>query len=554
MLKSGFQPNIEVTDPNLLFGQNGPNGLLDHLVSKLQLGTNIQILGERRIGKTSALKCAAVNLLNKSPRLLPIYINYRQHGNIKGYDNAHRLLLAYIHASIVQYLPSFVEIAESKFGFERSNNAKLVFGLLEAASIHEVERYIEQYIDLLNEHNYGVILLFDEYESMMTSTFEGVSGSFFFIRDLSAKGPVNSGHHKPLTYLISGSTSWNHLCERFGSPEFNNTSEILYVSPIEEKSFSEMWQYCLETSSESIKEKIASAVSDPSEIYRATGGWPYYSKIAGQIMASQGVYDETSLFETLSQNFAVSWNRILDDKQEGAFLGQQNLKPSVVRDLKKRGLAEQDSQDNINPRGSLWSKFVAEQVAELSTMLSDAKTTQETNIGVKIDFLAQEVVERVMTVNETCDNHKREMIFQPTNEDIKIYTYLRTFASSRKIFAFFAAGLYLLIFERTISLDVNKRVHRLGRLPTSFQKSHSLVQEVDALRHEYANAHLTHVPTWNPGKDAVLVADVLEKYLGSKATPTDEQFGKLQHDVLLSLKTYLDDLNTHLTRSFSTKP
>ena len=546
---SGFQPNVEVVEPALLFGHNTENGLLHRFASKLRLGANTQIIGERRIGKTSMLKCASVVLHDRTPAILPIYLNFRQHGQVRGYVHALRLLLSYIHVAVAKFLDD--EVAEKCFaetGLKHSDDPKKSFQQLKAASGHEIEGLIEHHVLWLNGNGFGIVLLFDEYESMMSSTFEGVSGSFFFIRDLSARGPTTPGAPKPLTYAIAGSIPWRKLCERIGSPEFNNTGEMLYVPPISEISFNEMWGHCLAASSDTIRDRVQHSFPDASLVYDLTGGWPFYGKLIGHFAATEPSYDQDDLYELLGQHFEVSWLRILGANQQSAFRPGQPSPPSMIRDLKKRGLICEDrTSQAIAARGSLWSRYVEEQVESVA---SEAHKVSSAGHGIledcRIELIGDEVVDLVTTINENCSHKKRHMVFEPTNSDYRIYQVLRTPVHDRDSFSFFAANSYLLLFERTIIVSKRNRSIRLGRLPDSFRKTHPLIQEVDALRHEYGNAHLTHVDSWRPGKNAIPVSSVLQKYLGNTAAPVGSQFTALQQGLLVSLRDYLHDLNEHI--------
>lgn len=165
-----------------------------------------------------------------------------------------------------------------------------------------------------------------------------------------------------------------------------------------------------------------------------------------------------------------------------------------------------------------------------------------------IQHMADEVMYIIFEINETSQNHNRQMLFTPTNTDYLIYKYLKTPAYSRETFIHFASHIYLLIFERT-TRKTTIHAQKLGLLPSEFQRKHLFVREVDAIRHAYGNAHITEPETFKTVRDSIPVGRVLERYLGSKNSPKDNQFIDLQYGLLHSLRDYLNDLHYYVAQN-----
>ncbi|HRF93583.1 MAG TPA: hypothetical protein PLZ51_00245, partial [Aggregatilineales bacterium] len=164
-----------------------------------------------------------------------------------------------------------------------------------------------------------------------------------------------------------------------------------------------------------------------------------------------------------------------------------------------------------------------------------------------IQRLAHEIEDLIVLINETAVHYKTPMIFTPTNRDAIIYRYLRIPVKDRETFTHFASHLYLLIFDRTQTRN-RQRPLPLGLLPPEFQRQHTFPREVDSIRHFYGNAHITDLETWHPPQNSIPVADILERYLGSKKSPHDSQFINLQYGLLIALRDYLNDLHQHIAK------
>ncbi len=562
-LQSGFQPSCEVTDPELLFGHSRPGALLEQLVTQMRLGTNAQLLGERRSGKTSLLKCSIPRLCAAEPRVVPVYLNYRRHHLVKGYALAHRLLLAHVHASAVRGCYGAFPTRLMLRGIELSPSLlpEEHFEKLSSVSDYRIDGLIEAYFHLLGEYGLGVVLLLDEYEHLMQHTFGGQEGAFFHIRTLSSEAPPSRGAPKALTYVVAGALPWNQLCHVIGSPELNNIGVVLPITPLDSEAFRQMWEQCLADSSPAVRQHISMTNIKLDSIYEQAGGWPFYGKVIGQHMSS-GSYNEDAIYEALVDHFTVIWSRLnfAERKQLNAVCkGLPEAVDASTQTMLHRGLVEYDLAGRLGVRGQLWSRYVRDQISESATDLKP--TVQESN-EEKLGLVVDKILDLVAEINESSLNISGEEIFRSSNHDRQIERDLRKSAVDADQFSQFALSLYNLLYERTTgpklakvvssdgkSIVEENRFRPLERLPKKLRRNRSIVKIVDAVRHHFGKGHLTRLGSFNISGNGLKISDVLQQYLGSRANPRDAQFLAMQLGLLNDVASFLVELRNLLDES-----
>ena len=553
---SGFQPSCEVVDPKFLFGHNQKNGLLQKTITQLQLGTNIQILGERRTGKTSILKCCKEMLKANTNNFIPIYLNFREHHLIKGYANTHRLLLAYIHMATLPYGFELSPLLDKKI-FTNKKNIELQYELLSKVSDYQIDSLISQYINDISSKKMGVILLFDEYEHLIRYSYEEKEGAFFFLRDISSMPSNNSSSPKPLTYVIAGALPWNQLCKMIGSPELNNVGAVFYIDPLDAESFSQMWDSCLSASSPSMRNNVIETKLDINKIFNLAGGWPFYGKVIGELLSTD-IQDEAIIYESLFQHFNTIWTRLSDDERKAlhdCITSKVTKNNSTVRNLIYRGLLEENNELVI-PKGDLWSKFIQENLEQTQNLETFYQNTNET----KFNLLVNDIGELITDINEASLNLLGRETFRCSNQDIPTYKDLRTPANTSEQFSQFALSLYNLFFERTTGPKKVKVVGNNGKtiveqeqfralelLPADFRRQRTMIRIIDATRHHYGKGHLTRLDTFNSKGGGIGIEKILERYLGSKVPPRDAQFLELQAKILEDVIEFLRELLNHIS-------
>jgi hypothetical protein len=547
---SGFLPSSFVTDPELLYGHNLPGALLDEVAMYASNGTNTQVLGERRAGKTSLIKCCNNKISKEAPSLIQVYLNYREHSYIKGRAEAIKYLLANVHAAVVAQgmLPPGQALTLKGVSFSNTAFPEEIYEQLRPVEhSYQVDGLLREYIlQFVPGLNAGVVLYLDEYEHMLLNTFEAEAGAFFLLRDLSSVPKRNeAGGLKPLTIIIAGATIWDKLCGNIGSPELNNIAAVSYVHPVDLASFRSMWEHCAGHSSEDVIRRIETSPVSVEDAYALTGGWPFYGKIVGQQL-SVGHSDVDSLYQALYQHFNVIWSRLTEQEQQVTKSGViETVQSSLVKHLMRLGLLEEGEDGTVKPRGGLWRRFVAE--ASLREPTSASKGTEL--LGPQRERMrlhCEEIQELIYEINRDSYLSAKQYVFILTNQYHEILRDLKKLAINDDSFSQFARALYKLVFESTTGVREDGHAKPLERLPKKFRRSNKIVRVVDSIRHHFGGAHVTDLPTFNKSGEGMPVEDVLERYLGSKRHPVDDQFIRLQSAITQDVIILLRELRSHL--------
>ena len=538
----GFQPGVEVWQRQKLFGHGEHDKLLDKVVRQFRSGTNIQLVGERRSGKTSVIRCAINEISQNNETIIPIYVNFRRAYMAKGGEDFYRHLITIIHKAVVQNrditLPDRFEI--SGLLLQSTLYDVTLLNQLETMLGDHPSIIFENYVLFLQKYGWKVALFIDEYEHMMKQTLGGEPYAFFTVRDLSTM-PAQNGHTTPLTYLIAGATPWNELCTTIGSPELNTTSAEMFVSPLPFTAFEKMWQDCERSSSQNVQEILADSPYSIAEIYDLTGGFPFFCKIIGHLL-SQGADDEGLFYENLHKHFGVIWARLKEHEQRWLYknvASSNGTEPNqTIRDLQKRGLLD----DQFVPRGRLWLRFVEEQgqaegLSRVKTIpISRLSTDDDTEL---LRLIVEDIVSLITEINEITWRIQEKNMFLCSNKDVTIYRDLRQPAVNKKSFGNFARAIYLLIFERT-QVERSRRSYSLERLPEGFRKELPFVQAIDAFRHHYGDAHITQRSGFKP---KMSVGKALKHYETQITGDADkDSFSQLQSNMLDDLTNFLHEL------------
>jgi hypothetical protein len=544
--QSGFQPSCVVTDPRELFGHNRPRALLDSLLTHIGTGTNAQILGEHRSGKTSVIKCSMARLWQEKPALVQVYLNFREHYHITGRANAIRYMLANIHAAVAEQnvFPADSLVRVRHLDLSCSPMFEDHYEALTSVQDYTVDGLLRDYLlNTLPRHEVGVVLYLDEYEHMLLKTMEAQVGAFFLLRNLSSEPAAVQRGPKPLTIIIAGATPWDKLCSDLGSPELNNIGPVSYVQPLGLQPFEEMWQHCLNLSSEDIAEVISTTGIRPKDVYAMTGGWPFYVKVVGEHLSTGGA-DERIIYESLYQHFNILWSRLTTPERKVLKSQSQDAAQSLtINDLIRRGLLDMH-EDGVRPRGRLWMRFVSEQVDDTSS----ATPSQPQLFGQQkeqLRILVEEIGTFVYEINQSTQLSARQEVFVTTNQSWRIHQDLKRLALSEQLFSQFAQAAYKLIFESTTAVR-EERARTLERLPKDFRRSRRIVRVIDSIRHNFG-AHMTDHPDWDRSKAAMPIEEVFSYYLGSTSHPRDDQFVRLQFAIVSDLIDFLRELHRNMS-------
>ncbi len=345
----GFQPGKVVEDPAELFGRTGRHGTLDLLVTQLRMGTSSQLLGERRSGKTSILRCACSVLNHADSRCVPVYLNFR--------DNAYIHGVAACYKYIIGKVMDATECRKGAVGAETStllgaNPALHDLETIQALDDSRVYGVFERLLAQAASKSLRVILLIDEYEHLLKQTFAGEPGAFGHLRWLSSQPGLT------LSFAVAGRTTWMDNVGVDGSPELNTIGPLYFVPPLERGAFGQMWEHCVASLDAVGSLNLTRTSWDADRVFAAVGGWPFYGKLVGQLLAS-GDVDEDHAYDALRPHFEHVWHGLNIGEREalltcarghdwGGFDGEA---------LVKRGLLVRDSGELI-PCGRMWQTYL----------------------------------------------------------------------------------------------------------------------------------------------------------------------------------------------------
>ncbi|WP_437642626.1 phosphorylase family protein [Sorangium sp. So ce854] len=356
---SGFDTS-EVDDPERLFGHNRAGALLEHLCTELRLGTNCQVVGERRTGKSSLLHCCARWLSQQHPDIVPVYLNFREHAPITGMASAYQYITAAVHAAAVgrgyEHLQQEIRLGDVRL-VASARPLDVYHGMGELGGM-DAQQILGEEVQQLAGHNISTVLLIDEYEHFLRQTLSGNDTGFFPIRNISMR------FGRRFTFTIAGALTWNQLCDALGSPQLNAISSLHYLEPLAPEPFEAMWRSCLDDSTVDARRRASgTAVED---VYALSGGWPFYGKLIGQHLASGGSLDSIRNIAWL--HFSVTLNRRHVAAERSILLAAANglltRDGATVREMIHRGLLQRDDDGFISPRGHLWAEYLREQEME----------------------------------------------------------------------------------------------------------------------------------------------------------------------------------------------
>ncbi|MHB8854057.1 MAG: P-loop NTPase family protein [Ignavibacteriaceae bacterium] len=226
---STFIPSQEVVNSKELFGRNKPDRELDSLLkSLLYKKCNPQVIGERRSGKSSLIKCAKSNLLKLEDayNILSVIINFKNYYMIKGVSKGYKLLAA--HFLFEMDMKNKFKTKQISLGpkliINYCDSIESYFHFLDSKSFRG-EKIFEKLIEFIASNNFSTILFIDEFESMFFSTFESSLGSVHPIRDLIMSSLPNNSK---FNCCITGTRTWDNYAQDVGSDDFNVTQKSTF--------------------------------------------------------------------------------------------------------------------------------------------------------------------------------------------------------------------------------------------------------------------------------------------------------------------------------------
>lgn len=514
-----FNPQFVITNPNQLYGRDI---ILNQLLAHVKRNNNVQLIGMRRYGKTSLLKCLEY-LINEQLQesIIPIYFDFKEVGSIvRGTSNVYRYIIARIIEKLVsdKILKSSIEL--KKVELKPLENWEDTYICLESTPDVKIQGLFRELLVWFSEYlNKTFYFILDEYEHLFRFSFDSPEG-FMKMRALSQVTLANGLN--PFSFIISGTLTWEHLCTITGSGELNTVGETLFVAPIDYENFMKMWLNI----KAKLPEHLKSILTDDEKIYFETGGVPFYAKIIGETWVVSNkkpdFYKLKPFFEEVFLNLSNSEQLVLIELSKV----NRKLKKSLSRSgLLQKGLINNcENYDEI--KGDFFKEFL---LSKFSEKHDNASVSNLENVVARIN-------EYILNINNTNKNKKNFYIFEPTVDDAALILNLITPCSTVEQFSDFANSLYKIVFERT------KNNKQLDRLPPLFKNNNKFLRIIDTIRHSLGGAHLMDTFLLTPNQ--LTKADILQELLGSKNEPNSpEEFNLLQIILLDKFESELKRLN-----------
>lgn len=515
-MKIGFNPKNEITNADELYGREKE---MEFLIGYAIRRSCVQIIGSRRFGKTSLLKCIETyfNTLGGSD-IYPIYLDFTEVvSDVVGTGNVYRYLISLVISKISEDKnfdepETFrgVEIQPSVYWEDTYDALRVISSTRLQEMLKEIIMFFS---DLLGK---TFLFLFDEYEYLFKYGFDQPTG-FTTLRNFSSK--LNKYGKNPFFFFIAGGMTWEKLCSITKSGELNVIDQIIRVTPIQKQEFEKMWIDELKA--------IPNPSQDLSEgfnfAYESSGGVPFYGKAIGNYWVSNKVKPD---FNILKSHFNEILNSLEIEQRDilnHLFKGPINLTETEnVLELKANGLLLKKGSQYF-----LSIKFLQDFLKSIQTQPNHKDS------ALPISFqLTDQITAYISNINSTCFNKGKDFIFDVLNEDESLYRDLRTPVQDRNQAVQFASSLYRVLYEKTKENNQTK-----AKLPRVIADGDFLAL-VDIMRHSLGKGHL--IEKFQLKAYQMTPGQMYKKLLGNDKEPmTLEEFSEIQ---VKTLKLFIQEL------------
>jgi hypothetical protein len=512
-----FNPSELITKPELLFGRKRD---LEILINTIKSGTNRQVQGEKRFGKTCFLHCAK-SILDNQGGFVTLYLDCKKLNRFKGTANFYRLLIAFIVSELTKRNLLYCEHTIKKFTISPCLDFEDTYERLIEVKDFRIEGIFEEIIPYYSDlFDIRLVLLLDEYEYLMTTILDNPQG-FMLIRTLSDLPRLKG--IKPLTYILSGSWSWIKMCTVTGSPELNNQgASIIYLGAIDGESFSSMVEYYSEKNELPIKTKT---------LLDYSGGIPYFAK---KIVETIYLGDNNPSFNLLKEDFA-SISKNLEPDERRLLLNlcrKKSGNKSLCENLLERGILK-ESSGKFSINGYFFQEYIVNNLKD------------ETQISEILTELVENIFEQIEKINLNFKNKGLGgYLFEPVTDEHSMRKEFRKECSNNGDFQVFINSIYRCIFERTAETNKVSRAIKLHRIPMCL-KTHNFIVHIDSFRQNLI--HQSSSREFKPNKNQLNRQDLYKIYIGKVTEPTDREFYTIQRKILDNFTSYLYDIEIEIS-------
>lgn len=526
-----FSTNV-VTKPEELFGRQD---FIDKIIGSIHGMNNCAIIGARRFGKTNVL-LQMKRLLEDDEKIFPILIDSRDVGNSNG-DTAdvYRCLIAIMTEELYN-----ADIFKEKeiFYFDCEITPWDDWG----AVYQQVSKFEEKKIVSLFESmvksfskrmNKTLLLMIDEYEYLLTKSMK--PEGFNAIRGLTQK-PIGRTSLMPLKYLICGAKNWEIFQKEIDSGVLNQTGVTVYLPPISEKDFKDMWRF--EASKKDVSQTAkAKLIQEMDWSYRMSGGVPFYGKILGNYICRQNTRPDYSelkpfFYELINNQFSSKQVSLLLDLVNGI---QPNEITDSLIELVREGFIE---GSNVGKKEECKIK-IEFLIDYLRANFNDIKfkiSHQNTNDD-EFTKLVDEIFVTIKKINFTRKAKNLDYIFHPSDSD-DTQTQMKSICLSDNDLSLFFKHVYITYAERTSDYKDGKRVEgTYGRsLPGDYKTNNGFFSAAGVLRHAYIHSD------FRERKNQMGILDALSFFEVDKVPSNPDDYSELQIKVLRKMYCVLIEM------------
>lgn len=530
--------NHTICDINELYGRSG---LLKKLLYSVDERHDcVNVVGCRRFGKTCLLETLVASIHNKeNAQSYPIYIDskswnigFPEHGTI-GTFNVYRYLLAIILEEFTNkgFIKEEFLIRDMIISpvYDRHVFYEKIKQYNSCSIADTFADAIRKFSQILRK---TIVLVFDEYEFLMTKAFSESTG-FQTLRKLSSETYEGI---RPFSYLVAGAVTWEHLCSSIGSKELNTIgSHIHYVKPLKYDDFKTYWNHeCEKIDYDELKSKIINQVDF---VFERCGGVPFHANDMGSYLVSndgefaEGYYaiiDE--VFESLTEN----QKKLLVEIEQTQNIANKGKDLIILRQL---GLVK---PDEMKLAIGFLKDYIQNELPVTNTESSinkDINSCDETfdleGIINEIDSLRKRInhdwATRQLWRSERTDSMKYTP-FIAKIQDRENFGILGKICYDRNDYNAFSGALYAIYYEGS-SKGFNLPLNFSPRIRYDRKESNVslFAQLVMANRHVYGG-HVDYQP-----KDIPLSEEDVYKYINEGNEPLSKESFKHAQQKMLTL-------------------
>ena len=457
LLYNGFRFK-EIDDPEKLFVRNQPRRELEKLVYHLTVSRHsVELIGEKRFGKSSILRCAKkqIETGNDRKELIPVFIRTSDKSHISGHDEGHSLVSAYMLDAL--YKNNNFDLNNYKLDGYDLTNEKTILGHYNEILNHKMYGldFFEYLITYFENEGILFVLLFDEYEHLFLETFGQNNNKPIAAISSLVKSDL-------LIVCFAGSRTSEHFkrLKIDGSPDFNCAVDTIFLQPLTIDDCRLIIEDGIENSKIPSNLKNHDINDQISKVYDLSGGCPNLIKHAGHVLLNHGETQEEIIFRRSRTQLAYKWDYLSPVEQECIL---NRSKP--IQDLLDLCLIDHSSR----PIGRLWAMLIDYETEQIEENKFNDKILNKGNIIIdwlKNKYIALEKIDKVkwkLKINsihsllkEEIDNLNEQCEFQniplvinyPASHKFTTYMgRLNNLCFNKPSFKEFILDIYRIIFE-----------------------------------------------------------------------------------------------------------